>query len=66
MVPNAKTSEEPVKILQSPMASINVKLSLQIVPHLPAKNISTRPAVRDSDIPSFLDTNLTVDEAVMD
>lgn len=43
------------------MASDSLKLSLQIVPHLPAKKISTRPAVRDTDERSFLDTSLVTE-----
>ena len=45
----------------SPVASDIVKLSLQTVPQRPAKNISTLPAVREADITSFLDTNLTAE-----
>ena len=49
---------EPVRKWQSPMASDSVKLSLQIVPQHPARNISTLPTVRELESPPFLDTNL--------
>ena len=62
MPPYAKTLEERVKMWQRPIASDKVNLSLQMLPQRPAKNISTRPAVRESDRPPPVDTNLTVDD----
>lgn len=63
MAPYASTVLEKVKMWQSPMASERRKLSLQIVPQRPAKNISTRPAVRELDVSSLLDTSLTAEVA---
>lgn len=65
IAPYARTVLEPVRIWQRPIASGNLKPSLQIDPHRPAKNIVTLPAVRElDDIVSYFDTNLTTEEPV--
>ena len=59
--PKARTELEPVKMWQSPCASVAEKPSLHMVPHRPAKNIFTRPAVRYLEVFSLFDTNATDD-----
>ena len=51
--PYARTVKDPVRMWQSPIASERVKPLLQIVPHRPAKNMFTRPAVRYTELPLF-------------
>ena len=63
--PKAKTELEPVKMWQSPCASVAVKPSLHMVPHRPAKNIFTRPAVRYMDVFSLFETNKTPEVTIL-